>query len=73
MAGAGAKPSPGPLLPIPVGRCSVFRLGIALDCVVSAVAASYTANTPGGWVGCIGKVDELVVDGVGEEVKASWG
>ena len=50
MAGAGAKPSPGPLLPIPVGRCSVFRLGIALDCVVSAVAASYTPiHRVGGW------------------------
>jgi hypothetical protein len=64
MAGAGAKPSPGPLLPIPVGHCVGPTLGdhvgprrLRRRCVLHA-------NTPGGWVGCIGKVDELVVDGV---------
>jgi hypothetical protein len=50
MAGAGAKPSPGPLLPIPVGRRSALRLGIAKGHLVSAVAASYTIY-PGGRVG----------------------
>ena len=70
---AGAKPSPPPLLPIPVGRRSALRLGIAKGHLVSAVAASYTANAPGGWVGCIGVVDELVVDGVGEEVRRAGG
>ena len=64
-----AAPAPNPQSDI----VSVLRLGIALDCVVSAVAASYTANAPGGWVGCIGIVDELVVDGVGEEVRRAWG
>ena len=55
-----AAPAPNPQSDI----VSVLRLGIALDCVVSAVAASYTANAPGGWVGCIRVDDELVVDGV---------
>ena len=54
-----AAPAPNP------SRTSIRTIcGVWMGRLVSAVAASYTANAPGGWVGCIGVVDELVVDGV---------
>ena len=64
MAGAGAKPSPGPLLPIPGRTLCSLPLGDRVGLRRLRRRCVLRPNTPGGWVGCIGKVDELVVDGV---------
>ena len=72
--GGWGQTQPGAPAPNPRSDIvSVLRLGIALDCVVSAVAASYTANTPGGWVGCMEEISTSVSSMVMRRYEAAWG
>ena len=73
MAGAGAKPSPGPLLPIP-GR-TLFSLPLGDRVGLRRLRRRCVLHHIPGWAGggVCGVVDELVVDGVGEEVRRAGG